>query len=147
MTAQASRPLPDSHPAPHQHRVRLVALLFGMFAAPMAWDLQLLLSAALSGHACYPRDVPLTIPSWPHWGSTLFGISLAAIVINIVAGLVAVRSWSRTNREKPGSGHHLLDAGEGRTRFLAMFGILTSALFLVATLFATAVQFFVPLCA
>lgn len=146
MTAQ-TLPSPNaSHPAPHQHRVSLVALIFGISAAPAAWDAQLLFSTAFSGHACYPRDVLLNNSVWPHLWAILAAISVAAIVISIAGGIVAFQSWRQTREEKPGSGHHLLDAGEGRTRFLAMFGVLTSALFLVATLFATAILFLVPLC-
>jgi len=123
-----------------------VALIFGISAAPAAWDAQLLFNTAFSGHACYPRDVLLNTPLWLHLWPILAAISIGAIVISIAGGIVAFRSWWQTREEKPGSGHHLLDAGEGRTRFLAMFGILTSALFLVAILFATAILFLVPLC-
>jgi len=135
-----------SHPAPHRHRVSLFALFFGIVAAPAAWNAQLLFSTALSGHACYPRDALLAAPVWSSLWRVLLAISLIAIVISVASGATAIRSWLRARDESAGSGHHLVNTGEGRTRFLAMFGILTSLLFLVAILFATAVIFLVPLC-
>jgi hypothetical protein len=71
---------------------------------------------------------------------------LAGIAVAILGGLVSFRNWRLTFYEAPGSVHHLLDRGEGRTRFLAMFGILTSFLFALGLLFATAAVFLVPLC-
>lgn len=135
-----------THPAPHRHKVSLFALFFGIVAAPAAWNAQILFSTALSGHACYPRDALLAAPVWSSLWRILLAISLIAIVISVASGATALRSWLRTRDELAGSGHHLVDTGEGRTRFLAMFGMLTSLLFLIATLFATSVIFLVPLC-
>ena len=134
------------HPAPHRHRVSLGALFFGLSAAPVAWNAQLLFGFALSAHACYPRDVPLALPIWNDLWWILMIINVVGIVLAIAGGLVAFRSWRRTFDEAPGSAHQLLDTGEGRTRFLAMLGVLTSVLFVLALLFATAVDFVVPLC-
>lgn len=134
------------HPAPHRHRVSLAALFFGLAAAPAAWNGQLLVSVALSAHACYPRDVPLTLPIWSGLWWILVAIDVAGIMLAIAGGLVSFRSWRLTFDEAPGSVHHLLDIGQGRTRFLAMFGILTSVLFALGLLFAAAADFVVPLC-
>ena len=59
---------------------------------------------------------------------------------------MALRSWRKTFDERADSAHHLLDRGEGRTRFMAMAGMLTSALFLIALVFGTAALCLVPLC-
>jgi hypothetical protein len=134
------------HPARHRRRVSLAALFFGLAAAPAAWNAQLLVSVALSAHACYPRDVPLTLPMWSGLWWILVEIDIAGIILAITGGLVSFRSWQLTFNEGPGSAHQLLDVGEGRTRFLAMFGILTSVLFALGLLFATAAVFAVPLC-
>lgn len=134
------------HPAPHRYRVGLTALFFGLAAAPVAWNAQLLFSVALSAHACYPRDVPLLLPIWSKLWGILLVIGGIGIVLAIAGGLVSWRNWRRTFEEAAGSAHHLLDVGEGRTRFLAMFGMLTSFLFTLALLFATAGVFVVPLC-
>jgi hypothetical protein len=134
------------HAAPHRHRVSLTALFFGLAAAPTAWNAQLLFSVALSAHACYPRDVPLALPIWSGLWWILLAIGAAGMALAIAGGLVSWRSWRLTFEEAPGSAHHLLDLGEGRTRFLAMFGVLASFLFALALLFATAAVFVVPLC-
>ena len=55
----------------------------------------------------------------------------------IIGGSVALRSWRKTFDERADSTHHLLDRGAGRTRFMAMAGMLTSALFLIALVFGT----------
>lgn len=134
------------HPARHRHRVGLTALFFGLAAAPAAWNAQLLFSVALSAHACYPRDVPLELPIWGNLWAILLTIGVAGIAVAIVGGLVSFRNWRLTFDEAPGSVHHLLDNGEGRTRFIAMFGMLTSVLFALGLAFATAAVFLVPLC-
>ena len=115
-------------------------------AAPAAWDAQILLSVALSGHACYPRARPLAAPLWSNLGSILLAINIVSIAIAVMGGIVAWRSWMQTRTERPGSGHHLLESGDGRTRFMAMCGILISALFLVALVFGSGVVFMVPAC-
>jgi len=72
-------------------------------------------------------------------------IDVVGIVLAIAGGLVSLRSWRLTFDEAPGSVHHLLVLGK-RTRFLAMFGLLASALFALGLLFATAADLVVPLC-
>ena len=139
-------PIQTGHPAPHRSRVGLAALLFGIAAAPLAWNAQVLFSSALSGFACYPHDAPLAAPLWNGSKPLLVVVSLSGIAIAISAGLVAWRSWRLTSKERSGSFHHLLDLGEGRTRFMATVGMLTSALFLIALVFGFSVLCLVPPC-
>lgn len=144
--ADAVPPIDINHPAPHRNRARLALLLFGLCAAPVAWNVQLLLGTALSGHDCFPREQLLARPLWNGLSPVLLAISLAGIVTAIAGGVVSWRSWRLTYEESPGSAHHLIDRGEGRTRFMAMCGILTSALFLLALIFGTIASSLVPLC-
>lgn len=134
------------HPAPHRYRVGLTALFFGLSAAAFAWNVQLLVSTALVGHACYPGDTPRVAPLWSGLWWWLLAIGVAGIVLAIAGGLMSWRNWRRTRNEKSGSAHRLLTVGEGRTRFLAMFGILASCLFMIGLLFSTAAVLVVPLC-
>lgn len=134
------------HPSPHRNRVGLIALFFGLSAAAFAWDAQLVISSALVGHACYPRDMPLSAPLWTGVWGWLLAISCASIALTIAGGLMSWRNLRRTKHEAEGSVHHLLAIGEGRTRFMAMFGILASFLFGVGIIFATAAMMVVPLC-
>lgn len=146
MAAEPNPWISIKHPAPHRHRVSLTALFFGLAAAPVAWNAQLLLSVALTAHACYPRDVPLGLPIWSALWGILLAISALGVALAIAGALVSWRNWRLTFEEVAGSVHQLLDAAEGRTRFLAMFGILTSLLFALGLLFATAGVLVVPLC-
>ena len=50
-------------------------------------------------------------------------------------GYVAFELWKKTWQEKEGDAHRLVQSGEGRTRFLAMCGVLTSVLFGLAVIF------------
>jgi uncharacterized membrane protein YeiB len=134
------------HPAPHRARARLTALLFGICAAPAAWNAQILFSSALSGFVCYPHATPLEAPLWGGSRPLLVAVSIIGMLVAIAAGLISWRSWSRTSDERPGSFHHLLELGEGRTRFMATVGMLTSALFLIALAFELSALCLVPSC-
>lgn len=131
-----------AHPAPSRHRVGLLALGFGIVGAPLAWNTELLVGSALSGHQCYPRNLPLPVPLWAGTGEVLLAMSLVALALGVAAAWVSWHSWTRTREEKPGSAH----GGNGRTRFMALSGLLTSGLFLVALVFTIAAVALVPLC-
>jgi hypothetical protein len=133
------------HPAPARARVALAALVFGAAAAPFFWNLHLLTSVAVTSHACFPGREPLASPIWSVWWIT-FALAVFGILVSIAALVVSVRSWHETRGEKPGSATHLVSSGDGRTRFIAMCGILTSCLFLVALGFAMLAIFLAPIC-
>jgi hypothetical protein len=139
--------LAPSHPAPHRGRVGLLSAAFGLLAAPAAWAAHLLVSYALSSFACFPNGEPVHAPIWSALRPLLWGIDVVAIAIGIAAGLVAWRSWHRTRHEAQGSAHSLIDAGEGRTRFLALCGLFASGGFVLALAFATVGLLVVPACA
>jgi hypothetical protein len=66
--------------------------------------------------------------------ATMLVIDLIATLIAATAGYVAYQHWLETKSEKGGGAHHLVHSGEGRTRFLAMCGMLASGLFGVAVI-------------
>jgi hypothetical protein len=135
------------HPAPHRERIGVFWLWFGIFAAPVAWNLQLLVATAFSGHLCYPDQYPLgPAQAGFHMSWVLAVIDVTGIMVALIALTVASVNWRRVHQEKEGSGQHLLDAGEGRTRFMAMLGIANSLLFLLALIFASFNLFFFPMC-
>jgi hypothetical protein len=146
MDTNAPSSISTTHPAPHRNRVGLVALLFGIAAAPLAWSTQVLFSSSLAGYVCYPHAAPLSTPLWSGWQPVLFTMAGVAIGVAIVGGLISSRNWRRTFQERPGSAHQLLELGEGRTRFMAMCGMLISALFVYALLFALTALWLVPPC-
>ncbi len=142
----ASAPRRQPHPSPHRGRVGRWTTWFAILGAPLAWNLQLLINATLVSHGCYPHDVPLATPLWHHLGTVSASVEAVALAICIAAGVAGWRNWSRTRDEKQGDLHHVVESGDGRTRFMALVGMMTSALFLVATAFATLNLAAVPQC-
>ncbi|HEX7964158.1 MAG TPA: hypothetical protein VF651_00455 [Gammaproteobacteria bacterium] len=141
-----STPARIQHPAPHRERFGFGWLLFGIFAAPFAWTLQLMVGSAVAGHACFPGDRPLDTSMWADPRGILLVTDAAGILLAAVALLVSAAAWARVHKEREGSSHRLLDIGEGRTRFMAMAGILSSSLFLLALLSASTQVFVFRLC-
>lgn len=146
MAETVAAPSGTPHPAPHRERASLFGLWFGIFAAPVAWNLQLLVATAFSGHLCYPDQELLGPQTGQHLSWVLGLIDVLGIILALVALGIASGNWRRVRQEKGGGGRHLLDAGEGRTRFMAMLGIANSLLFLVALIFASLNLFFFPMC-
>jgi hypothetical protein len=143
MTAVADRTGTPGHPAPRQHRVSLTALWFGLFGAPAAWAIQLITDYALLAHFCYPRDTPLASPTFSGVRLVALLVSAGLLVVGVAALLVALRSWRRTRRETSGTAsgeqqqqREAADIGEGRTRFMALAGILVSGIFVYGILMA-----------
>jgi hypothetical protein len=134
------------HPAPQRDKVSLLALGFGLAAAPLAWAAQTIIGYALSSHACFPGDSPRSMPLFAGAGQFAITINLIAIAIAVLAAATAYRSWRATRDEDDGRLRHLVEIGEGRTRFLALCGMLTSVGFLVAMIFASLAILLVPLC-
>lgn len=124
------------HPAPQRRRVGRWGTWFGLLGAPLAWGLQLLVNAAIGAHGCYPSDMPLATSIWPHARAVMAAVELGALALVLAAAWGAWRSWQRTREERPGSAHQLIGGGDGRTRFMAMAALMTSALFLLAVLFS-----------
>jgi hypothetical protein len=139
---------PQAHPAPHRGRVGALALAFATMAAPLAWSVHLLMSYAIASHACFPGDMQrLAPPADSVWlWSLLVAIDLITIAIAFAAALVAYRIWRSTRHESPGPAGTLIEVGEGRTRFLSIWGMLISAGFLVAIVFDLIGVWVLPSC-
>jgi hypothetical protein len=134
----------SSHPAPHRERYGRGALAFGLFAAPLAWAIQLTASYAVTGVTCNGARYALDAPTLH---TALATVDVMALAVTVAAFVVAWLGWRATREEAAGSAHHLLDAGEGRTRFLAVCGMMASAGFMLALIFATVGIAVVPPCA
>jgi hypothetical protein len=119
------------HPAPAARGVAQTALWFGLFGAPVAWSLQLLASYALVAHGCYPDAEPMTMPVVPGLRTLVLGTGVAALALALLAGGSAWRSWRATQHEHDDGHEALLEAGEGRTRFMALAGMMLSAVFVL----------------
>lgn len=125
------------HPAPARGRVPRWRLTFGLLGAPLAWSAQIGAASAVGGLAC------LT-PAGASLGTAPTGTAAALIAINLVALAVAAAALAvsygdlrRTHREEFERSGGVMEAGEGRTRFLCICGVWMSVLFLVATAAST----------
>ncbi|MBV9757265.1 MAG: hypothetical protein JO047_09445 [Alphaproteobacteria bacterium] len=136
------------HPAPHRDRVGLFAIMYGLFASPIMWAGHLMLNFGLGSHACYPGDVPLAPgDSGAGWAfPIILAFDIVAIAVIAAAIIVSYRNWRVTGQEWHGHRHHLVEVGEGRTRFLGIVGVAFGAMFLLITVTDTVTLAMVPLC-
>ena len=136
------------HPAQHRQRVSLIALFFGLFAGPITWSGNEMVTYGLAVHACYPDAWPQdTVTAgfgfaWP----LILGLYLASLCICAAAFAISYRNWAVTGSESEGHAHHLIEVGEGRTRYLSIIGMAFSVLFFCATMYGAIVMATVPLC-
>jgi hypothetical protein len=135
------------HPAPYRERVGWFAIFYGLFAAPVFWSGDLMTEFALASHACYPGIVPLAHAEpgfgwvWP----TVLGFHILALVLIASGFVVSLRNWRLTGPPE-GHAHHLMEVGEGRTRFIGLVGMAFSMMFFVITATETIAMAWVPLC-
>lgn len=125
------------HPAPHRGMVSDAVLFSALLAAPLAWAAQLLLNYALAANACFPRQAPGAAPRWEWLHAGLLGVNLAALAIAIAATFVSAAMWRRTSGEAHGGHDQLIDVGQGRTRFFAIWGVWSGVWFIIQILFGT----------
>jgi hypothetical protein len=135
-----------AHPSPHRARVSFAALMFGMTAAPIFWLGQLILGYGVSAVVCYGSNHPTTIASGAALRLAFYAFDTIAVMAAIAGGIVSYSSWRAVKEEKEGGQHHAIDAGEGRARFMALWGLLSSVCFLVGIIFATIGSIEAPLC-
>jgi len=146
MPAPAERP--HEHPSPHRDRVSTPSQLIGLAIGPAAWAAQLEIGYGLSSYACFPQDRALAdghpVLAGEHLGLVL--LNLACLAAALFGAWISLRGWRATRAEKEGAEHSLLEVGEGRSRFLAGCGLLTSAGFALAILFDLAPILGAPAC-
>jgi hypothetical protein len=135
-----------AHPAPAEHRVALAALWFGLFGAPTIWSIQLMLNYSLVAHACYPASEPLSAPVFGGLRGTVIAASVVALAVALGAAATAWRSWRATRQEHRGGEEALLEVGEGRTRFMALAGLLVSGLFILGVIMNAIPLFIIQPC-
>jgi hypothetical protein len=129
------------HPAPHRDRISTCLLMLGLLGAPLAWLLQFLAIYAFASELCLVDRAP---PSFVYW--LLRAVNLAGLV---GAALVLGLSFSHlcaTRGEHEDQVGGMVDAGEGRTRFLAIWGIWIGILFMLAIASNTISVFWRGLC-
>jgi hypothetical protein len=137
------------HPAPHADRVKLGELFFGVSGGPLAWYFQLCTGYALASEPCFRDGVRVAAPlaglqwTWP----AMIVAMLAGVVIALLALGVSWRVFRRTQQEASGGSAHLLEVGAGRTRFLALWGVLLGSAFAFAAAMTAVAFILLPRCA
>lgn len=139
----------DSHPAPHRHRVGIGTLTFNVLAAPSVWALRLYVNYGLASRYCFPGQQPRpVVPRGPGWiWPTLLALDLLTLALAAMSIVLSYRNWRLSRQEMAGRTGDLLEIGEGRTRFLALWGMVIGAGFAVATGFDLIALLWIPLCA
>jgi predicted histidine transporter YuiF (NhaC family) len=120
-----------------------------VLGGPLAWYLQLCSGYALASQPCF-RDglrmaAPLRTAQWT-WPAMIL-IMIAAMVVALLALLVSWRTFQRTRTEASGDAAHLSEVGSGRTRYLALWGVLLGAAFALATAISAVAFMTLPRCA
>ena len=132
------------HPSPQRHKVSVPWLLAGLAIPPVAWALALIVAFAISSNACPPA-------SGSQSGSSsevtlLIVFQLICLLSVIASGLMSRRHWQSVRHEQKDSEHSHLTIGDGRTRFLALTGMLTAGVFAIGILFFIVEPILIPAC-
>jgi hypothetical protein len=154
-TVDEATPAETGHPAPERSRVPVRMLWFGLFGGPVAWSVQTLVNLSLASHACYPQLFPLDAPTTGGLRGIVFVVSILAVLVSSAAAVSAWRAWQFTRHEhQQASGkadqHRAetaaLETGEGRTRFMALAGVLMSTTFVLVALVHLSTVFLITPC-
>lgn len=76
----------------------------------------------------------------------MIAVLIAGVIIGLAAVWVSWRNWQRTREEHHGGHSQLMQAGTGRTRFLAFWGLLFGTGFAVTSLFTGIAFIVLPRC-
>lgn len=131
----------SDHPGPG-----VVRLFAGMVIAPLAWALQVLIGYSVAAYACYPTDVALVEPLWPHLRLIVGSISVVLWIVLLVGCAIAWANWKATRPHSDVTPHRIMQSGDGRPRFMALCGVVVSGLFAVVLLFTSVGILWVPTC-
>jgi hypothetical protein len=112
-------------PAPHDARVHKASALLGVVLPPLAWLIQLCAGFAMASQPCFPAARQAA--GWHVPVNAMLFLTLAALAINLAALLLAWRDWRATRNEHHGGSEHMIEVGHGRTRFLALWGMILGA--------------------
>jgi hypothetical protein len=139
-----------AHPAPRRHDINLTLLALALVATPSLWGLRLVINYALDSYFCYPGDARRFALAggvawvWP----TLLAIDLLVLVFAASAAAISYRQWRASRDELASFGSApMIEIGEGRTRFLALWGLLIGVGFAIAMVFDLFTLWIVPPCA
>jgi hypothetical protein len=136
------------HPSPQRGRAGGWALGFATLGAPLAWFVQLNANYALLAQPCFPgpeRNIELPADAAWTWPAAL-GVYALCLIIALAALATALRLFRRTRDEDAEHQAEMQEAGAGRTRFLAYWGILLGIGFAVVIFVNLLALVMVPPC-
>jgi hypothetical protein len=123
------------HPSPHRERVPMWKLGIPLVVPPVLWLARLSFSYAIIAAACGPT-------AWMTAGI----VNVLSMLVMLAIGIMAQRIWKHGGGEHGHPRSMLLDIGEGRTSFLAHWGVFVSYGFLLVTFFDSIAMLFLPIC-
>ena len=140
---------PPERPLPRLGIVAVMGILFTVFGGPLAWFLQLCTGYALATQPCFrggsrsPLPPPALQWTWP----AMVLCMIAAIVIALLAFSASWRAYRRSREETLGDTHRVFEEGAGRTRFLALWGMVLGCGSAIVAAFTTVAFMTLPRCA
>lgn len=147
MAENARHDLRIGHPAPQRHQLDVPTVLFILLVPPAMWLLELLYGFASTSYWCNAgRMVEETAPV-PGWlQPSVSTVNVAAILVGVAGIVVALAALRRTAEEHQDRSGNAAEAGEGRTRVFAIWGLAGSSIVVIAMLMNTFSLFLVPQC-
>lgn len=135
-------------PAPQAHRLSSLGASVLLYTGPLAWLAQLMLGEMLTSWPCFPGpqhlDAPLAGYDWTRLASIL--LLLACALAAWGAGFASWRVFCSVRDEGKGGHDTLVEIGDGRTRFIALWGVYLGVGFGIVTLVTLAGFATVPRC-
>jgi hypothetical protein len=107
-------------------------LLVGFLGGPILWSLHLLVSQILIASACSSGMLgfsSFTIGGTSGWEVTLLLFTLAMMLLAIIVGLIALRTWQRSRIGFQVTGE--IGGAAGRNGWMGLAGVLFSTFFLI----------------
>lgn len=121
-------------------------LLFAVFGAPFAWLAQLVVNYGFATYPCFPHGAARTLilPGWGSERTWLVLVSCVAVAIALGSLAAAWTAFGRARSLDREGGAHARRVS--RTRSLAICGLISAAMFGLATLFTLAALSRIPQC-
>jgi hypothetical protein len=88
----------------------------------------------------------LAAPAWSGMRCVVAGSSLALWALLLVGCAIAWANWRATRHTSNADSREIIQSGAGRTRFMALCGVLVSGLFAIGLVFTSVGIFWVPSC-
>ncbi len=124
----ADRNYVSGHPQPQPAAIPPAAATFALLGGPLAWFIELCADYWLASWSCFPKDqrgaTPLEGVGWS--GPTMLAIWSACMLVAVLALVTSWRLFRDTRQARERDYYHLIEDGDGRLAFLALWGMLLS---------------------